>query len=44
VPAGVAELIAPAEAQALLARARALAGRRKFPQDASGARYPWPPV
>ncbi len=44
VPADVAELIEPAEQHALLGRARALAKRRAFPQDASGARYPWPPV
>jgi uncharacterized repeat protein (TIGR03843 family) len=44
VPAPVAELIAPGEREALLARARALVRRRTFPKDESGARYPWPPV
>jgi uncharacterized repeat protein (TIGR03843 family) len=43
-PRAVAELIDPREQQALLARARALLGRRRFPADASGARYPWPLV
>jgi uncharacterized repeat protein (TIGR03843 family) len=44
LPPAVAELIDPLERRALLARARSLASRRRFPADASGARYPWPLV
>ncbi len=44
LPPGVAELLDPAEREALLARGRTLVSRRRFPADASGARYPWPLV
>jgi hypothetical protein len=38
------ELLEAAEQRALLARARALLSRRRFPTDTSGHRYPWPLV
>jgi uncharacterized repeat protein (TIGR03843 family) len=44
VPPDVAPLLAPDEQQALLARGNALARRKRFPKDSTGARYPWPLV
>jgi uncharacterized repeat protein (TIGR03843 family) len=41
---GLAELLAPAERQALLRRARALLKAGRFPSDGGGHRYPWPLV
>jgi uncharacterized repeat protein (TIGR03843 family) len=40
----LAELLSPAEQQALLVRAKALADYARFPEDRSGHRYPWPLV
>jgi uncharacterized repeat protein (TIGR03843 family) len=44
LPAAVAELIAPEERSALLARVRALCAADRFPEDSTGMRYPWPLV
>ena len=44
LPDTLAELLAPDEQQALCARGKGLARTRRFPKDASGARYPWPIV
>jgi hypothetical protein len=44
LPDSLTELLEPAEQEALLARARALVARGKFPVDSTGARYPWPLV
>ncbi len=44
VPPSLAALLAPEEQAALLARARRLLARRRFPADTSGRRYPWPPI
>ena len=44
LPAGLAELIDPAERAALLARARALGAAERFPDDRTGMQYPWPLV
>jgi uncharacterized repeat protein (TIGR03843 family) len=44
LPDALAALLAPAEREALLGRARALAQDGRFPTDASGVRYPWPLV
>jgi uncharacterized repeat protein (TIGR03843 family) len=44
LPPGVVELLGADERRALLARARALLGQRRFPTDTSGHRYPWPLV
>ena len=44
IAAPLAELLDPAEQEALLARARAVARGARFPVDRSGRRYPWPLV
>ena len=44
LPAPLAGLLAPAERQALLRRARALVKAACFPEDDGGYRYPWPLV
>jgi uncharacterized repeat protein (TIGR03843 family) len=44
LPAALAELLAPAEGQAVLKRARALVKSGHFPVDTGGRRYPWPLV
>jgi uncharacterized repeat protein (TIGR03843 family) len=44
LPAPLAELLAPAECQALVKRARALVKSAQFPVDTGGHRYPWPLV
>jgi uncharacterized repeat protein (TIGR03843 family) len=44
VPASVGEHLAPAECDALLARARRILADGRFPVDRSGHRYPWPLV
>jgi uncharacterized repeat protein (TIGR03843 family) len=44
LPDALAALLTPAEREALLGRARALAQDGRFPTDASGVRYPWPLV
>jgi uncharacterized repeat protein (TIGR03843 family) len=44
LPTPLAELLSPAEQQALLVRAKALADYARFPEDRSGHRYPWPLV
>jgi uncharacterized repeat protein (TIGR03843 family) len=44
LPTPLAELLSPAEQQALLVRAQALADYTRFPEDRSGHRYPWPLV
>jgi uncharacterized repeat protein (TIGR03843 family) len=44
LPAPLADLLEPAEREALLHRARALVEGGRFPADQSGHRYPWPPV
>ena len=44
LPAPLAGLLTPAERQALLVRAQALADYARFPEDRSGHRYPWPLV
>jgi len=44
LPDALAALLASAERDALLGRARALAQDGRFPTDASGVRYPWPLV
>ncbi len=41
LPTPLAELLSPAEQQALLVRAKALADYARFPEDRSGHRYPW---
>jgi uncharacterized repeat protein (TIGR03843 family) len=43
-PPGLEALLSPAERRALVRRANALAGRRAFPVDDTGRRYPWPLV
>jgi uncharacterized repeat protein (TIGR03843 family) len=44
VPAGVAELLDPAEATALQRRVRRVVDRGVLPADPTGMRYPWPLV
>jgi uncharacterized repeat protein (TIGR03843 family) len=44
VPSALAELLAPAELKALLARARRVVEEAVFPSDTGGHRYPWPLV
>jgi uncharacterized repeat protein (TIGR03843 family) len=44
IPDRLAELLAPAERQALLARTRALLAAGRFPDDRDGIGYPWPLV
>jgi uncharacterized repeat protein (TIGR03843 family) len=44
LPTPLAEILTPAEQQALLVRAQALADYAHFPEDRSGHRYPWPLV
>jgi len=44
LPEALGELLAPAERQALLKRARALVRAGRFPVDSGGHRYPWPLV
>jgi len=44
VPAALADLLEPAERQALRQRARALVKAARFPEDDGGYRYPWPLV
>ncbi len=44
LPTPLAEILSPAEQQALLVRAQALADYARFPEDRSGHRYPWPLV
>ncbi len=44
LPPAIAELLAPPEQEALLARAAALGALRRFPEDPTGTRYPWPLV
>ena len=44
LPPGLAQLLAPAESEALLARALRLLDEPRFPTDAGGHRYPWPLV
>jgi uncharacterized repeat protein (TIGR03843 family) len=44
VPASVADLLDAEEVSALARRAAALVARPVFPSDATGQRYPWPPV
>ncbi len=44
LPASIAELLAPAERNAVLARAGAILADGRFPVDRSGQRYPWPLV
>jgi uncharacterized repeat protein (TIGR03843 family) len=44
LPEGFARLLDPEERVAFLARARALGGAERFPEDATGMRYPWPLV
>ena len=44
LPTSLAELLAPAEQQALEGRTRALLDHGRFPADRSGLRYPWPLV
>jgi hypothetical protein len=44
VPASVAELLEPAEVEAVLMRSRALVASGRFPTDPTGRRYPWPLV
>jgi uncharacterized repeat protein (TIGR03843 family) len=43
-PPALEALLRPAERTALVRRAAAVAGRRAFPVDDSGGRYPWPLV
>lgn len=40
----LAALLDAAEQEALVARARAVLAAARFPEDATGLRYPWPPV
>ena len=44
LPAPLAEILSPAEQQALLVRSQALADYARLPEDRSGHRYPWPLV
>ncbi|HXH82237.1 MAG TPA: SCO1664 family protein [Candidatus Tectomicrobia bacterium] len=44
VPEAVAALLAPAEQEALLARAKALVRRGRFPREGADRSYPWPLV
>jgi uncharacterized repeat protein (TIGR03843 family) len=44
LPEGFARLLGPEERGALVARARALGAAERFPEDATGMRYPWPLV
>jgi uncharacterized repeat protein (TIGR03843 family) len=44
LPAPFGELLAPAECQAIVRRARALIKSGRFPVDSGGQRYPWPLV
>ena len=43
-PEALAALLSAGEQQRLGARGKALARAKRFPKDASGARYPWPIV
>jgi uncharacterized repeat protein (TIGR03843 family) len=43
-PPALHALLSPAERRALVRRAAAVVGRRAFPVDHSGRRYPWPLV
>jgi uncharacterized repeat protein (TIGR03843 family) len=42
LPAPLARCLEPAEQEALVGRARAVLTHPRFPEDASGHRYPWP--
>jgi hypothetical protein len=44
LPAALADLLDPAERQAMLRRTRALLKAGRFPLDSDGHRYPWPLV
>lgn len=44
LPEPLADLLDPAEQDALLARAEAVVAAERFPRAAGGARYPWPLV
>ena len=44
IPKGVADLIERDECEALLRRISAVISAKRFPEDASGYRYPWPLV
>jgi len=44
LPEELTALLSAAEGKALLKRGRALVGKRRFPTDESGHRYPWPLV
>jgi len=44
LPPPFPELLAPAECQAVVKRARALVKSGRFPVDSGGRRYPWPLV
>lgn len=44
IPDALAELITADEQRVLRARGKALARTKRFPKDATGARYPWPLV
>jgi uncharacterized repeat protein (TIGR03843 family) len=44
LPTPLGEILSPAEQQALLVRAQALADYARFPEDRGGHRYPWPLV
>jgi uncharacterized repeat protein (TIGR03843 family) len=44
IPDALAELISADEQRVLRARGKALARAKRFPKDATGARYPWPLV
>jgi uncharacterized repeat protein (TIGR03843 family) len=44
LPAPLVELLDAGERQALVARARAVGRAERFPEDATGMRYPWPLV
>jgi uncharacterized repeat protein (TIGR03843 family) len=44
LPEDLVTLLQPDERDALLARAKALVAEARFPEDASGYRYPWPLV
>jgi uncharacterized repeat protein (TIGR03843 family) len=44
LPGPLGELLDPEERAALLRRARALSVARRFPEDPTGMRYPWPLV
>ena len=44
IPDALAELLTADEQRVLRARGKALARTKRFPKDATGARYPWPLV